>query len=84
MAILRSAGASALTFRSAMTMSPEVGVVEAGDHPQQGRLAAAGRADQHDELAVLDPQVDVDEHLALAVALVERVDMQSRHNGRPI
>ena len=27
-------------------------VVEAGDHPQQGRLAATGRADEDDELAV--------------------------------
>ena len=32
--------------------------VEAGDHPQQGRLAAAGGTDEHHELAVLDRQGD--------------------------
>ena len=31
--------------------------VEPGDHAQQRRLAAAGRPDQHDELAVLDLEV---------------------------
>ena len=29
-----------------------------GDHPQQRRLAAAGGADQHAELAVADVEVD--------------------------
>jgi hypothetical protein len=37
---------------------------EAGDHPEQGGLAAAGRADEHDELAVLDLQLDVLQDLA--------------------
>ena len=32
---------------------------EPGDHAQQRRLAAAGRADEHHELAVLDFEVDV-------------------------
>jgi hypothetical protein len=34
-------------------------LLEPGDHPQQRRLAAAGRADEDHELAVLDPQVHV-------------------------
>src|SRR6266566_4431828 len=32
--------------------------LEARDHPQQGGLAATGRADQHTELAVADLEVD--------------------------
>ncbi len=31
----------------------------------------------------LDPQVDVDQDLGLAIALVERVDAQRRHVGAP-
>ena len=34
-------------------------LLEAGDHAKQRRLAAAGRPDEHHELAVLDRQVDV-------------------------
>ena len=34
-------------------------LLEPGDHPQQGRLAAAGRADENHELAVGDRQADV-------------------------
>jgi hypothetical protein len=33
--------------------------LEAGDHAQRGRFAAAGRPEQHHELAVLDQQRDV-------------------------
>jgi hypothetical protein len=62
MAILRSAGARALTSLS-----------------QEGRLAAARRADQHDEFAVVDGEVDVDEHARRVVTLVQLVDAQVRH-----
>ena len=34
------------------------GVLEAGDQPQQRGLAAARRADEDDELAVVDVEVD--------------------------
>jgi hypothetical protein len=33
--------------------------LEAGDHPQQGGLAAAGRAEQGEEFVVADVQIDV-------------------------
>ena len=34
-------------------------LLQSGDHPQRGGLAAAGGANQHDELLVLDLQVEV-------------------------
>ena len=45
-------------------------VLEPGDHPQRGRLPAAGRADEDHELAVGDVEVDVLDGLeAVGVAL---------------
>ena len=41
-------------------------VFQAGDHPQQGRLAAAGRTDKHDELAVGDIDGDAFDGLHIA------------------
>ena len=37
---------------------PRVDLGQAGDHAQQRRLAAARRADEDDELALLDREVD--------------------------
>ena len=37
---------------------PPVTFLKPGDHPQQRGLAAAGRADEDDELAILDLEVD--------------------------
>ena len=45
--------------------------LEPRDAAQQGRLAAARGADEDDELARLDVEVDVLEDLDVAVALVE-------------
>ena len=38
-------------------------LLEPGDHAQRRRLAAAGRADQRDEFAVGDLEVDAVHHL---------------------
>ena len=38
---------------------PAVDVLESGEHPQRGGFAAAGRADEDEELAVLDVQVEL-------------------------
>jgi len=40
-----------------MRISPPE-TLPAGDHAQQGRFPAAGRADQHNKLAVGDLQID--------------------------
>ena len=61
MASLRLAGASSVTSRPSMLIVPRGRVLEAGDQPQQRGLAAARRADEDDELAVLDVEVDVRE-----------------------
>src|SRR5262249_6408937 len=49
-------------------------LLQAGDQPQQGRLAAAGRAEHHHELAVGDVEVEAGDDLAAAVALAQPAD----------
>ena len=59
-------------------------LLEAGDHPQRGRLAAAGRADEDHELAVADAQVDVLDRLeAVRVALRRRSRARSPPSVSP-
>ena len=57
----RCAGSAADTVMSvpSSTIVPAVGSLEAGDHPQRRRLAAAGRAEEADELAALGGEVEV-------------------------
>ena len=45
------------------------GFLKSRDHPQQGGLATARRADENAELAVIDLQVDPVDHLHLTVSL---------------
>ena len=59
MASLRLAGASPVTSRPSIDDRAAGGVLEPGDQPQQRGLAAARGADEDDELAVLDVEVDV-------------------------
>ena len=54
---------------------------QSGDGPQQGRLAAAGRSDQHDEFAVGDRQVDAREHVHRPEDLAH---IAQRHRGHGI
>ncbi len=53
--------------------------LEPGDHPQQRRLAAAGGAEQGAELARLDGEAEVGDHLDGAEALVQAVELDVRH-----
>jgi hypothetical protein len=48
-------------------------LLQAGDHAEQGGLAASGRADEDAELAVVDLEVDPLEDLDVAVALADLV-----------
>ena len=52
----RSRGASSVTSRSPIEIVARRHLLEPGDQAQQRRLAAAGGADEHHELAVLDVQ----------------------------
>ena len=55
-------------------------LLEAGDHAQRRRLAAARRSDEDDELAVLDVEVQVgDRAMAVAVGLAHVVEGDFRH-----
>ena len=58
-------------------------LLEAGDHPQAGGLAAAGRADQDHELAVLDLEVEVLDGGEVAEALPDVIERHGGHVRTP-
>ena len=53
------------------------------DHPQQRRLATAGRTDQHDEFPVGDVEVDALHDDDVAEALVDIANADGRHGLDP-
>ena len=57
--------------------APRVGALEAGDHAQRRRLAAAGRAEQREELAAADLERDVVD----GGHVVERLAEPGEHHG---
>ena len=79
MAILRSAGGISLTRTAADLEFARGDLFEAGDDAQQRRLAAAGRPDEDDELAVLHLEVDVVEHLDGPEGLVDAGERDVSH-----
>ena len=63
---------------------PGVGVLEPGDRAQKRALAAAGRSDQHGELAVRDVEIDASDGVNRSVALVKGADSDVRHAVRSV
>ena len=58
------------------------GLLEARDHPQRGRLAAPGRADEDHELPVLDAEVEVvDGDRAVREPLRDAAKLDRRHRA---
>ena len=58
--------------------------LESGDHPQRGRLPAAGRPDEHDELAVGDLEVEVGHRLrAVGIDLRQALERDLGHRLSP-
>jgi hypothetical protein len=52
--------------------SPALIFLQPGDHAQQCGLATAGRADEDDEFAVLDVEVDPLDDLDIAIGFAPR------------
>ncbi len=59
MAMSRSLGATSFISLPSMYSSPAGDLFQTCDHAQRGGLAAAGRADENDELAVGNVQVEI-------------------------
>ena len=79
----RDRGGSSLTTVPPIAISPAGDVLEAGDHAQQRRLAAARGPDEHDELARPDREVDAVDHLVVAVGLDDVLERHFGHAGDP-
>ena len=74
----RSFGVSSLTTRPPIEQLAARDVLQPGDHAQRGRLAAAGRADEDEELPVVDLERQVEDRLdAVVVDLVDFVERTS-------
>ncbi len=58
--------------------------LQPGDHPQQRGFPAAGRANEHHELAVFDIQVDAVDDFDRAEALHDVLQFQARHQANSL
>ena len=79
MPMLRWLGLRSTTSWPSMRITPELGVLEAGDHAQRRGLAAAGGAEEGDELALGDVEVEVAHHVVGAVVLLQVRDLEEGH-----
>ena len=87
MPILRFSGGSAQpglpTTAVAELHAARVRHLEAGDQPQQRGLAAAGRPEQREELAVGDVEAHAFDGAGLAEPLRHRLEAHARHGTTP-
>ena len=81
MAIRRARGGRSLTTWPPMRISPDVGLLEPGDHAEQRRLAAARGAEQDEELAFLGREVHAVDGVDLAEALTDVFRLDRCHRG---
>ena len=79
MASPRSAGGTSLTRSPSIMRSPEVISSSPAIMRSKRRLAAARRADEDHELAVVDVEVDALDDLDVAEALVQVAQRDGRH-----
>ncbi len=79
MAMPRSAGSTSLTTVPPIDDLAVGDVFQPGDHPEQRRLPAAGRADEDDEFAVGDLEVGAMDDLVGAEALDDISQRNTRH-----
>ena len=75
MAMLRFSGGSAATSRPNRRMAPLDAFWKPAMRAQEGGLAASGGAEDGDELAGLDGEVDAVQHRQGAVADMEVLDL---------
>ena len=76
---LRWFGGLRVMSTPSIVIVPAVGMLEAGDHPQGRRLAAAGRPEERDELAALGGQVEVLHRDDVAEALLDAAQLEEGH-----
>src|SRR3712207_1353701 len=59
-------------------------LLQAGDHPQQGRFPASRGSDEDAELPVVDGKINPLDHLHRAVALLNALEYDGRHSTLPV
>ena len=80
--MLRWFGFSRVTSLPPIAMLPAVGSSKPGDHAEHGRLAAARRPEEGDELAALDVEVEVLDHGGVGEGLADVLDAEEGFRHR--